>query len=128
MKPNRLVRYLLSTAAAFIAMLQCTTPTALTDAQQLAALRKVTVTCDSMTYEFGLPQGALGGKSFSQLLAEDSATYANPANYSITILLNMTADNTKTDAEDATFDGMTIDVVLDTIASTPTRRLRTRFP
>jgi hypothetical protein len=130
MKSHRLSLFLMSTTAvACIAILHCTNPatSALTDAQQLAALRNVTVTCDSMTYAFGLPQGALGGKSFSQLLAEDSATYANPANYSITVILNMTADNTHSGAADAAFDGMKINVVMDTIVSTPIQTVADPF-
>jgi hypothetical protein len=127
MKPNRFIIYSLLTIITLAIILYCTTPTAVNDVQQLAALRKVTVTCDSMTYEFGLPQGALGGKSFTQLLAEDSAKYANPANYTITVLLNMTADNTKTDSDDAKFDGMRIKVIMDTLASTPIQTIADPF-
>ena len=91
----------------------------LSDAQKIAALRKVTIVYDSMSYEIGLPPGALSGQSFADLLLNDSSTYADPANYSIAISLNITADNTDPEAEDAKFDGMDIDMVMDTIESNP---------
>ena len=91
----------------------------LTDAQKIAALRKVKIVYDSMSYEIGLPPGALSGQSLADLMLNDSSTYADPANYSITISLNVTADNTDPDAEDAKFDGMDIDIVMDTIESNP---------
>ncbi len=93
--------------------------TTLSDAQKLAALRNITVQFNGMEYEIGLPPGALSGKSLAQLLLEDSSTYKNPENYSITITANLTADNTASNAEDAKFDGMDVDIVLDTIESNP---------
>lgn len=110
-----------------VILLHCTDDPITGDAQKLAALKKVTITFDSLVCEFGLPQGALSGKTFDELYAEDSATYANPANYSITLLLNMTADNTKDGADDAKFDGMTIDIVMDTITSFPVRTTADAF-
>jgi hypothetical protein len=91
----------------------------ITDAQQIAALRNVKVVYDSMTFEIGLPSGALSGQSFFELLQNDSSTYADSENYSILIALNMTADNTDSDAEDAKFDGMELNIVMDTIESNP---------
>jgi hypothetical protein len=99
---------------------------AVDDTQQLVALRKVTVTFDSMTIEFGLPPFDTS-KTFAEHLAEDSATFANPANYSITSRLNMTADNTKEGAQDAKFDGMAIDIIMDTITSSPVSTIADPF-
>lgn len=97
----------------------CAENNPLSDAQKTAALRNVTVTYDSAGVALGLPAGAATGRSFEELKAEDSATYCNPANYSITIVQSLTADNTGPNAEDAKFDGMEIDVVFDTIGSAP---------
>ena len=94
--------------------------TAISDTQKLAALRNVTVQFNGMEYEIGLPPGALSGTALADLLlGEDSSTYKNPENYSISIAANLTVDNTASDAEDAKFDGMEIDIVLDTIESNP---------
>ena len=100
-------------------LIQCTEDNPLTDAQKIAALRNVTVIYDSMSYQISLPPGALSGQSLEQLILTDAETYTNPANYGITIALNVTADNAHPDAEDAKFDGMDIDIVMDTIESNP---------
>lgn len=89
------------------------------DIDQTAALKNVEVTYDSLTYVIGLPEGALSGRPFDSLVMEDSAKYTNPENYSITTIANMTADNTKSGAKDAKFDGMIITIVMDTIESGP---------
>lgn len=94
---------------------------AITDAQKLAALEKVTVSMDGMDYDILLPEGALSGESFEELMKKDSSKFADPANYTINITVNSIADNTDDDARDAKFDGMYIDLVMDTIASTPIR-------
>lgn len=127
MKPYTLFFVLLLYVLPTTTIMHCTEDTPLDDAQKIAALRKVTVTFDSTTYQFGLPQGALNGKTFDQLLDEDSATFANPANYKITILVNMTADNTKDGAQDAKFDGMTIDIIMDTMTSSPIHTVANAF-
>jgi hypothetical protein len=90
-----------------------------TDIDQTAALRNVTVTYDSITFQLGLPAGAISGKTFDQLRTEDPTTYTNPANYSITFSGNYTANNKKSNAQDAKFDGMTIIMIMDTIKSSP---------
>jgi hypothetical protein len=105
----------------------CGVEDAVSDTQKTAALRKVTVTSDSGQCEIGLPEGALSGRSFADLAAEDPATFTNPANYSITFGLNMTAHNTQSGAEDAKFDGMTVDIVMDTITSSPVRTAADAF-
>jgi hypothetical protein len=102
-----------------IAFNSCDTTEILTDAQKIAALRNVTIIYDNMSYEIGLPPGALSGKSLADLIFEDSSTYKNPENYSITIAANLIADNTAENAEDAKFDGLEVDIVMDTIKSNP---------
>ncbi len=89
------------------------------DVDQLTALKNVSFTYDSVSYQIGLPEGALSGQSFDSLMLEDSAKYANPENYSVTVMLNMTANNTKENARDAKFDGMEAIIVLDTIENNP---------
>lgn len=98
-----------------------------TDAEQLAALKNVTITYDSTTLVLGLPAGALSGKSFQELMASDSATYKNPVNYSITVHSNLTAHNTKSDAQDAKFDGMKLKIVFDTLAGSPVNAVANSF-
>lgn len=91
----------------------------LSDLEQVAALKNVTLLYDSAGYELGLPDGALSGKSFEQLRLEDSAKYTNPENYTITLTSNFTADNTKENSKDARFEGMDLTQILDTIESSP---------
>jgi hypothetical protein len=91
----------------------------ISDAQQLAALKNVEFTYDSMGYDLLLPAGALDGKTFAELLKLDSSTYANPANYGVSMSLNMNADNTGNNARDAKFDGMAANIVMNNITSAP---------
>jgi hypothetical protein len=114
---SRLLCFLSILATCF----QCGVEEAVSDTQKTAALRKVTITSDSGQTEIQLPEGALSGRSFAELAADDPAAFTNPANYAITFILNMTADNRQEGAEDAKFDGMTVDMVMDTIVSTPVR-------
>lgn len=100
----------------------CKKDEVMTDAEKVAALKNVSVSYNNMTYQVGLPDGALlSGKTFSELLLEDSSKYADPANYSVALAANLTADNNKENAEDAKFDGMILDVMMDTILSSPFR-------
>lgn len=91
----------------------------LSDAEQVAALKDVTVNYDNAGYDLGLPDGALSGKTFDQLKHEDSLKYTNPENYSITMTSNFNADNTKENSRDAKFDGMDLIQTMDTIKSNP---------
>lgn len=91
----------------------------LSDAEKVAALKNVTIQYDSLSYTLGLPDGALSGKSFEQLKLEDSTKYTNPENYSITLASNFTADNTKENSGDAAFEGMDLNLIMDTIISAP---------
>lgn len=89
------------------------------DIDQTAALRNVNITYENCTYQLGLPEGALDGQTFNELLDIDSGKFANPANYTISFVMNLNADNTSADARDAKFDGMLTNLVMDTITSTP---------
>jgi hypothetical protein len=99
----------------------CKKDTTLSDAEKLAALKNVTFTYDNIGFAIHLPDSALSGKTFDQLMTEDSATYANPENYSIDFLINMTADNTKE------FDGMTVNMIMDTIETYPVSTVAPAF-
>lgn len=90
------------------------------DVQSLAALKNVEFSYDDLKANIRLPEGALtSDMSFQELLEEDSATYANPANYTMEISSYFIADNTKESAEDTKFDGMLMNLVMDTIYSNP---------
>ncbi|MBF0430207.1 MAG: hypothetical protein HQK83_02925 [Fibrobacteria bacterium] len=97
------------------------------DAQKVTALKKVTLSFDSLGFEIGMPAGALSGKSFSELRTADSALYSDKSNYTITFTLNMTADNSDKDARDAKFDGILVEMVLDTISLSPVDMEATEF-
>src|ERR1051325_6306584 len=98
-----------------------------TDVDQTAALKNVTVTYDSMEYIIGLPSGALDGRSFQEHRKEDSITYTNPENYSITLKPIMLCDNRKPNASDAKFDGITVNLQMDTMKSTPVKTVADAF-
>jgi hypothetical protein len=102
--------------------------TTLSDAEKVAALKNVSFIFNGMGLNITVPSAALtSGKTFDQLLAEDSATYSNPENYSIAFSANMTADNTKANAEDAKFDGMTVNIIMDTIKTYPVQTIAGAF-
>jgi hypothetical protein len=97
----------------------CSKKDVVTDIDQTAALRNVSITYDSTTYQLGLPAGALSGKSFADLKAQDPTTYTNPQNYSIALVIHLLANNKTANAADAKFDGMSLNIVMDTIVSSP---------
>ena len=92
---------------------------AIDDIQQTAALRNVTFSYKNTEMTIGLPEGALDGASFAELLLTDSSRFADPSNYSIGFISTLEADNTNSNAADAKFDGLIVDIVMDTIYSTP---------
>lgn len=110
-----------------LAIAGCSKDSTVSDIDKTAALRKVTLVYDSLSYDLMLPAGALDGKSFDELRKQDSSTYANPVNYSITFSGNFTANNTKADAGDAKFDGLTVTIVMDTILSSPIKTMANAF-
>jgi hypothetical protein len=104
--------------SAAIVLAGCGADDTVSDVESMAALKNVTISYDSASYQLSLPEGALtSGKTFEQLKAEDSAKFCNLANYSITLVQNLQADNKKTDSEDAKFDGLTLITVMDTFNS-----------
>jgi hypothetical protein len=104
---------------AITALLSSCQKDTLTDAEQLAALKDVGFTFQSMNANLSLPTGALGGQTFDQLMAADSSTFGNAENYSVSFLVKMLANNTKENAKDAKFDGMSINMIMDTLESAP---------
>ena len=90
-----------------------------TDAQKVEALKNVTLSYDSVALNVNLPQGALSGQSFSELRAQNEALYSNLSNYTLGFATYMKASNTKTDATDAEFQGMTMNMIMNNLSSTP---------
>ncbi|MFP4522416.1 MAG: hypothetical protein ACLFQK_09750 [Fibrobacterota bacterium] len=97
------------------------------DLDKTAALKKVTLSYDSASPSYDFPDSALSGKSFDSLKAADSAVYCDPSNYTVNFTAFMTADNTEKDADDAKFDGLRINIVMDTIESSPVETLSEAF-
>ncbi len=119
MKKNKSLNLIYISLILGFIILSCSKNNVVSDADKTAALRNVTITYDSVVFQLQLPAGALSGQSYAQLAKQDSATYTNPANYFIIILENYTANNKKSNAQEAKFDGMTINIVMDTILSSP---------
>lgn len=115
------------TTLCFLVIVSCDENNVIDDVQQTAALKNVSITYDSLVYEITLPEGALGDKTFDELYALDSSKYSDPANYSIDFSAHMLADNTKDNAKDAKFDGMVIDIIMDTIQSSPLQTVASGF-
>ncbi len=90
-----------------------------TDAQKVEALKNVSLSYDSVALNVNLPQGALSGQSFSELRAQNEALYSNLSNYTLGFATYMKASNTKTDATDAEFQGMTMNMIMNNLSSTP---------
>lgn len=119
MKIHRIIMLAGLFSAAGLMSTTCLKENPITDAQKLAALRHVSLTYDGIGYELNLPEGAGSGQSFASLLLEDSSTYADPANYSINLAVEAVADNTDPGEEDAKFDGLRMDLVMDDLESEP---------
>ena len=83
------------------------------EAQQRTALKKVTVRYDSLTLTFS--DFLSGDSDLSTLKENDPDYYSDPVNYFVTLDVNTTVDNTADGAEDATFDGLKVNLVMDTI-------------
>lgn len=115
---NTKTNYILVILASLMFIASCSKDT-VTDAEKLAALKDVNFTMKGVTFNVGLPANALNGQTFSQLMNIDSSTYANPANYSINFLVKMLAENTKENAQDAKFDGMLMNLIMDTLQNSP---------
>ena len=85
------------------------------DVQKTAALRNVNVSYDSLSVDVVLPQTSLEGKTFSELLENNTEKFSDPANYVVKLATHYTADNTADNAEDAKFAGMVQDIVMNDI-------------
>lgn len=99
----------------------------LSDAQKVKALQKVTLSYDSVTFNLTLPGGYENINRFADLSGADSARFYNLENYQISIGIYLTADNTDKDAEDAKFDGITINTVFKDYVDWPVAVLADPF-
>jgi hypothetical protein len=90
-----------------------------TDAQKVEALKNVTLSYDSVALNISLPQGALSGQTFAELRAQNDTLYSNLANYTIGFATYLKANNTKSGATDAEFQGMTINMIMNNLTGTP---------
>jgi len=91
----------------------------ITDAQKVEALKDVTLSYDSVALNLSLPEGALSGQSFAELRANNEALFSNLANYTIGFTTYLKANNTKTDASDAAFQGMAVNLIMNNLTGTP---------
>jgi hypothetical protein len=90
-----------------------------TDLQKVEALKNVTLSYDSIALNVSLPQGALSGQTFAELRAQNEALYSNLANYTIGFATYLKANNTKSGATDAAFQGMVINLVMNNLTGSP---------
>lgn len=104
---------------ALIAVFNISCKKEVTDAQKVEALKNVTLSYDSVALNVSLPQGALSGQTFAELRAQNEALYSNLANYTIGFATYMKANNTNSGAEDAEFQGMAINMIMNNLTSTP---------
>ncbi|MDD2345442.1 MAG: hypothetical protein PHY85_04780 [Bacteroidales bacterium] len=89
------------------------------DVLSLAALKNVSLSYDSLQLNVALPQGSLGGQTFEELRNENEALFSDLSNYKIGLTTFMKADNTKEDAKNATFQGMIMNTIMDTLNNSP---------
>jgi len=90
-----------------------------TDAQKVEALKNVSLSYDSIALNIDLPQGSLSGQSFAELRSQNEELYSNLANYSIDFATYLKANNTKTDATDAEFQGMVVNLIMNNLTGSP---------
>ena len=98
-----------------------------TDTQKIVALRGVTLRYVSLSVNLKLPGEPPWTKSFSDLRKTDPTTFNNLSNYTISLALQMTADNSNKDAQDAKFDGIDINLLLDTLDHQPVALISPAF-
>ena len=99
----------------------------LSDVQKLAALRNVSMSFDSLGLKLNLPDGALSGQSFSELLEGDYDKYSNLANYGLDFVTYMKADNRKESAKDAAFHGMILNTIFGEFDDSPLQIISPAF-
>ncbi len=90
------------------------------DANQLQALKNVDFIFEDVSFEVaGIPTGSDLTVPFDTLLEQNPDKYSEPSSYTITFSLNMIADNTSSDAEDAKFDGINVNMEFNNITNAP---------
>ncbi len=104
---------------ALIAVFNTSCKKEVTDAQKVEALKDVTLSYDSVALNVSLPEGALSGQSFAELRAQNEALYSNLANYTIGFATYLKANNTKSGATDAAFQGMVVNLIMNNLTNTP---------
>lgn len=104
---------------AMIAIFTISCEKEVTDAQKVEALKNVTLSYDSIALNVGLPQGALSGQSFAQLRSQNEALYSNLANYTVGFSTHLKANNTKSGATDAEFQGMIVNLIMNNLTASP---------
>lgn len=104
---------------AMIAVFNISCKKEVTDAQKVEALKDVTVSYDSVALNLSLPEGALSGQTFAELRANNEALYSNLANYTIGFTTYLKANNTKSGATDAAFQGMAVNLIMNNLTGTP---------
>lgn len=104
---------------AIVAIVSISCKKEVTDAQKVEALKDVTLSYDSVALNLSLPEGALSGSSFDELRANNEALYSNLANYSIGFTTYLKANNTKSGATDAAFQGMAVNLIMNNLTGTP---------
>ncbi len=115
MKKYTLFIVLLAVAAIFSISCQ----KEVSDAKKLEALKNVSLSYDSVAFNVSLPQGALSGQSFSELRSQNEALFSNLANYTISFATHMKANNTKSGATDANFQGMAVNLIMNNLTGSP---------
>ncbi len=96
------------------------------DAKSTVAIKDVEIKTDEISFVPKLPT-LITGKTFAQMVEEDSAYYSTPSNYGVEIVYVMSADNSKDGAADATFNGAEIDINLDTATAAPLQIINDGF-
>jgi hypothetical protein len=91
----------------------------ITDAQKVEALKDVTLSYDSVALNVSLPEGALSGQSFADLRTQNEALYSNLANYTVGFATYLKANNTKSGATDAAFQGMAVNLIMNNLTGSP---------
>lgn len=104
---------------AIVAIVSISCKKEVTDAQKVEALKDVTVSYDSVALNLSLPEGALSGQTFAELRANNEALYSNLANYTIGFTTYLKANNTKSGASDAAFQGMAVNLIMNNLTGTP---------
>jgi hypothetical protein len=89
------------------------------DVLSLAALKNVSLSYDSLRLNVGLPQGALSGQSFQELRTQNEALFSDLSNYTVGFTTFLKADNRKENAKNATFQGLVLNTIMDTLNNSP---------